>query len=80
MNREAATDEHDLPGRAEDARLGDAVPHNPRNAPGAVADREPEILSAVAAGADFHLAHEQRLLHLASICELADLHGDAKIE
>ena len=55
--------------------VGDVVPDHGREQAGAVAHHQAQVLAAVAAGADLHLAHEQHSLDDLTLGELAHLHA-----
>ena len=63
-------------GLAQLARLGHVVAHDRREPAGAVAEGELEELRAVAPGAQLAGAHEQDLVQILSVGEVAHEHGE----
>jgi hypothetical protein len=71
MDSEATADVDRGAGDGDLERLLDSIPNHRLDGPGAVADDEPEPLTAVAALAKLALSNPEHGLHDLSVCEVA---------
>jgi hypothetical protein len=70
----AAAHPHGRPGAGQLLDLGELLPDHACERPRAVAQRQAQVLAAVAALAALGLAHQQNLIDLHAVCELVDEH------
>jgi len=70
MHRVAAADLHGRAHGRQLLRLLKRIPHHAGHRARAVAERQPQVLTAVAALAALGLANEQNLVDLHAVCEL----------
>ena len=78
MHRVVALDAHRGAAAAHRGQVGDAVPDDRGDRSRPVAERQPQVLAAVALRPQLALAHEQDAVELLSVGELAHDHGSKR--